>query len=114
MSPLNVNAIVFPSGEIAGYRIQLAPWGEVEGDCATAAAANVASATAERRRHFICKGGIRGNARRVPKSVKRGNARREIARLRRADRRREQIHTCSNGNAPNGTRDTHTAWCETL
>src|ERR1700749_4665164 len=31
MSPLKVKAIVLPSGEIAGYRIQLAPTGDVEG-----------------------------------------------------------------------------------
>ena len=80
MSPLKVKAIVLPSGEIAGYRIQLAPCGEVDGDCATATEAGVtdaaiaaATAAAARSGAFICIGGVGGGAWGQPQSVKRGD-----------------------------------------
>src|SRR6188508_680464 len=76
MSPLNVKTMVFPSGEIAGYRIQLAPCGEVDGDCAAATATGVTdariAAAAARSGAFICMGGVGGGAWGRPKSVKRG------------------------------------------
>src|SRR4051794_25185852 len=95
MSPLNVKAIVLPSGEIAGYRIQLAPCGEVDGDCAAAMEAGVtdaaiaaATAAAARSGAFICIGGVGGSARGQLKSVKRGDG----VRHGRPSLRRDQPH----------------------
>jgi hypothetical protein len=58
MSPLKVKAMVLPSGEMAGYRIQLAPCGEVDGNCATAAGAAQARSAAAMRHDFICMGAV--------------------------------------------------------